>query len=89
MPPKYGKRDLNEDLIKEALRAAGATVVSINMKAVPDLLVGFRGANFLLEVKGDKGELTPDQIDFFQTWEGHKAIVRTIEDALKEIKAID
>lgn len=51
-------RDTNERPIIEALRAAGATVTQLDGKGVPDLLVGFRGQTFLLEVKlplGAKG----------------------------------
>jgi len=44
-------RDGNEKEIIKALRAAGASVTPLNGAGVPDLLVGYDGATFLLEVK--------------------------------------
>lgn len=56
----YGKRaarrDDSEGPIVEALRAAGASVTVIGMgDGVPDLLCGFRGTTYLLEVKAPLG----------------------------------
>jgi hypothetical protein len=44
-------RDKNEREIVDALRKAGATVTQLNEKGVPDLLVGYAGRTYLLEVK--------------------------------------
>ncbi len=79
------KRDVNEAEIVLALQYAGATVVRLSQKGVPDLLVGFNGHNFLFEVKTPKGSPTPDQVTFFETWEGSVHIVRSTEDALRII----
>lgn len=49
------RRDSNEEPIVDALRGAGATVSRLNEDGVPDLLVGFRGRTFLLEVKHPRG----------------------------------
>jgi hypothetical protein len=45
------QRDLNEREIVEALEAAGASVQRMDGKGVPDLLVGFRGETWLIEIK--------------------------------------
>lgn len=45
------QRDANEPAIVRALQAVGASVSKQNEKGAPDLLVGFRGETFLLEVK--------------------------------------
>lgn len=79
------KRDVNEAEIVLALQYAGATVVRLSQKGVPDLLVGFEGVNYLMEVKTRKGSPTPDQVTFFETWEGNVHLVRSIEDALRII----
>lgn len=51
-PRGYARmRDANEKPIVLALRAVGAHVTQLDGKGVPDLLVGFRGATHLLEVK--------------------------------------
>lgn len=76
--------DANQNEIVEALRKAGASVYSLASvgHGVPDLLVGFRGQTFLLEVKTRKGRLTHAQKQFHATWDGHIAVVRSVEDAL-------
>lgn len=47
------KIDANQPMIVKALRAFGATVQTLAAvgKGCPDLLVGYKGKNFLLEVK--------------------------------------
>lgn len=79
------KRDSNEAEIVAVLKAAGASVVQLSQEGVTDLLVGFNETNFLLEVKTGTGKLTAAQIDFFETWNGQKAIVRTPDEALRII----
>lgn len=44
-------KDTKHSAIVKALRAIGAQVESINGKDVPDLIVGYRGRVFILEVK--------------------------------------
>lgn len=44
-------RDSNEVEIVTALQQVGASVTRIGEPGVPDLLVGFRGETYLLEVK--------------------------------------
>jgi len=55
MPVYAKKRDKNEPAIIDALIEAGAHVTQLGDFGVPDLLVGFRGKTFLLEVKGELG----------------------------------
>lgn len=73
-----------------ALRKAGATVVSISDigNGCPDLLVGFRGDNYLMEVKDGLEKLTADEAEFARSWEGESYVVRSVEAALKIIGAI-
>ena len=67
---RYAARvDQNQDQIVLALRAAGAYVWVIGLPV--DLLVGYKGHTFLVEVKnGPKRRLTPLQADFFENWSG-------------------
>ena len=61
--------DANQTQIVSALRAAGATVWIIGLPV--DLLVGYKGHTFLVEVKtNSKKRLTSLQTDFFETWGG-------------------
>ena len=61
--------DANQDQIVVALRAAGANVWIISLPV--DLLVGYKGHTFLVEIKtGAKERLTSLQADFFESWGG-------------------
>jgi hypothetical protein len=82
------KVDLNQMEIVASLRKIGATVQSLATvgDGCPDLLVGFQGINYLMEVK-DGGKvpsaqkLTPDQVKWHIEWCGEVHIVRSVEDA--------
>ena len=98
------KRDDNEGGIVAALRARGATVTHLDDSGVPDLLVGFQGKTYLLEVKlptnkdgtahrrksqGGEGELTESQVKWWKTWTGYPAsVVHSVEEALAVIGAV-
>jgi hypothetical protein len=61
--------DKNQEEIVSALRAAGAYVWIIGLPV--DLLVGYKGQTFLVEVKnGPRKRLTALQDDFFKNWSG-------------------
>ena len=92
--------DANQVDVVRALREAGAFVRVINQgEGLPDLLVGFRGKTFLMEVKdGDKmpsqRRLTDAEADFFANWTGGPlGIVESPRDALemltKELDSLD
>ena len=61
--------DANQAQVISALRAAGAYVWIIKLPV--DLLVGYKGHTFLVEIKdGPKKRLTALQEDFFKNWAG-------------------
>jgi len=61
--------DANAIQVVSALRAAGAYVWIIGLPV--DLLVGYKGHTFLMEIKdGPKKRLTVLQADFFENWLG-------------------
>ena len=87
------KTDANQASIMAALRQVGATVVDLSAvgRGVPDLLVGFRGNTYLLEVKNKAGRnrLTADQDVFLAWWHGvPPVIVYNENDALIAIDAV-
>jgi len=93
---RANKIDANQNDIVAALRKAGATVRIVSQgEGIPDLLVGFKGETFLLEVKdGQKPpsarQLTPAEKKFFDEWTGGIcAIVESVEDALKLLDGIE
>ncbi len=84
---RRAKVDANQKDIVAALRLAGCSVTSLATvgKGCPDLLVGYEGQNYLLEVKGPRGVLTPDQEDWHGDWCGSVSIVRDVEQALNAV----
>jgi hypothetical protein len=83
---RHAKRtDANQEAIVKALRDAGAYVWIISLPV--DLLVGYKGHTFLVEIKTDaKKRLTALQADFFENWSGSTlARVDSPEAALRMI----
>ena len=72
--------DANQTEIVRALEKYGCSVYVI--KKPVDLLVGRNGVNILMEVKTEKGKMTPEQKEFFDTWRGQKDVVHSVEEAL-------
>jgi hypothetical protein len=94
---RAARRDANEAEIIAALRAVGATVQQLSGEDVPDLLVGFRGVDYLVEVKmplGPKGGasdrvLSEGQATWHAAWRGRPpVVVRAVEEALAAIGAV-
>lgn len=77
--------DANQTQIVSALRAAGAYVWIIGLPV--DILVGYKGQTFLVEIKdGPKKTLTKLQQDFFANWCGGTLCrIDNAEDALRMI----
>lgn len=93
---RAARTDANQREIVEALRAVGATVQPLHTVGggCPDLLVGWRGTNYLLEIKdGRKSKsrrrLTPDEEQFFFEWRGQAAVVKSADEALRHIGAVE
>lgn len=81
--------DRNQAEIVAALRAMGATVQPLHAvgQGCPDLLVGWRGRNVLLEVKDwkampSKRKLTPAQVEWHGGWKGQVVVVENVDAAL-------
>ena len=74
-----GKRDANEGTIVAALEAAGARVLRVSGKGLPDVFVRYQGRWTPLEVKSRTGTKTAAQREI--DW----AVVRTVEQAFGEI----
>lgn len=85
----YKKIDKNQNEIVGALRSVGASVESLakipNAKGVPDLLVGWHGKNYLMEIKNRDNRLTSFQEKWQRVWQGSVFNVRTIEEAFMVI----
>lgn len=94
---KYAARaDANQPKIIQALKDVGASVTSLHRVGMgcPDLLVGFRNKNFLLELKdGEKPpsarKLTPPQERWHDMWAGQAVVVSSVGGALAAIGAVE
>jgi hypothetical protein len=82
---------INQAEIIKSLREVGAEVTDLSRfgQGFPDLCVGFRGVNYLLEVKTEHGKLTDAEVEWFHNWKGQAAVVRNVAEALWEIGAVE
>jgi hypothetical protein len=83
--------DANQPDIVRALRGVGASVLHCHtLKNCFDILVGYRGRTFLMEIKvSEKEKLTTGEAEFQRTWRGSTYhIVYTVDQALKIITAL-
>lgn len=85
---RAAKVDANQAEIVDALRRVGASVQPLHAvgAGVPDLLVGYRFANYLLECKRDeKAKLTDRQVRWHEVWRGSVLTVTSPEDAIEQL----
>ena len=88
---KRGKIDSNHSEIVQALRQIGATVQSLASvgNGCPDLLVGFRGINVLLEIKsGRRYGFTDAETKWNNAWRGLCCVACTKEQAIAHVVEI-
>ena len=81
--------DANQPAIVAALRGIGASVLHLHqLKNCCDLLVGYRGRTFLMEVKDpsqpeSKRQLTPGEAAFRESWRGSPYhVIHSFDEAL-------
>ena len=84
--------DDNHKEIVDGLRAVKASVQSLAPigKGCPDILVGYRGVNYVMEIKDgskppSKRQLTEDEIGWHRAWCGTVLTVNSLEEAIKAI----
>lgn len=90
---RAGRVDSNQATIVDVLRFVGATVAITSGAGhgLPDLLVGWRGKTFMIEVKDGRRKLsarrlTRDEQWFVDHWVGHPvAIVESETETLRAI----
>jgi len=88
---RAAKVDDNQAEIVRSLRKLGASVEPALARCgsgCPDLLVGFAGRTYVLEVKIPGKALTTDERKWHQEWRGQVAIVTTWQEAAAVIGAI-
>lgn len=92
MPKFAANIDANQPAIVGALRAVGASVTHTHMvgRGFPDIVCGFRGLTFLLEIKDgskppSRRKLTEVEREWHAAWRGHVAVVENEAEALRAI----
>jgi hypothetical protein len=82
------RADGNQADIVAALKRIGASVADTHLvgSGFPDLVVGYRGATGLLELKLPGRDLEPHQRDWHAAWRGAPVLVaRTVDEAIAEL----
>jgi hypothetical protein len=89
---RAARTDANHAAIVKALRAVGASVQSLAGVAdgCPDILVGYRGVNLLLELKDSTKppsgrRLTAEQVKWIEAWRGDVRVVDSVGGALRAL----
>lgn len=80
--------DANQPAVVKALRAIGASILYTHqLKNCFDILVGYRGRTFLMEIKAsEKDQLTPGEAEFRDSWRGSPYhVVYTPDQAIRII----
>ncbi len=87
---RAAKVDANQAEIVKALRSIGCSVQHLHSigQGCPDILVGYRGRNFLFELKVGKGKLTEDEKAWALLWRGQVETANSFEDIKKFLTGI-
>ena len=92
---RAAKVDDNQKAIVKVLRNMGCSVQHLHAVGAgcPDLLVGYKGFNILLEIKDgtnvpSKQKLTPDQVIWHRDWRGQVEVVNSEDTAILAVLRI-
>jgi len=88
---RAAKVDENQNRVVKALRKIPGVSVAITSqlgKGFPDLVVGYKKSNYLIELKdGEKfksqQKLTDDEIEWHSKWKGHVIICNSLDEILE------
>jgi hypothetical protein len=75
-------RDKSEPEIVKALEALGWKWCPVYARNKPDGFAAKGGRTVAIENKTGKAKLRPGQQQFFDTWPGEKAVLRSVEDVI-------
>ena len=92
MKRRAARVDSNQTEIVKAFRRLGASVAHTHTlgNGFPDVVVGVRGVNYLVEIKdGSKPpsqrKLTQDEQEFRGAWRGQYVVIESIDDVIQFI----
>ena len=89
---KKARVDANQKEVVKQLRDRGVSVLHTHQlgKGAPDLILGYYGSNYLVELKDgaktkSQQKLTADELDFMNKWRGNYAVCNSLEQILQLI----
>ena len=92
---RRGSRDRNHSAIQRALESLGVTCVDVsNCTDAFDIIAGYRGVTFAVEVKRADGKpsqraLRPSQAEKHDAWNGRPIeVVRTLDDCAEVVERV-
>lgn len=95
MPRLAAKVDTNQPMMVMVLRKLGYSVAVTSQlgKGFPDLVVGRRGVNVLVEVKDpdkppSKRKLTADEMEWHDKWKGIVITAQTVDDVVQAFSSL-
>lgn len=90
------KIDKNQPGLVKQMRQVGMSVFVTSMvgNGFVDVVCGYRGMNFLIEIKDpaqphSKRKLTPDEQIFHDNWKGSTHVVETIFDVMRILNEVN
>lgn len=85
--------DANQPAIVKALRESGATVLHLHAvgQGCPDICVGWKGANFLFEIKDpmkppNQRKLSDDERAMHAAWTGQVCVIENAAEAFAVLR---
>lgn len=78
---RFTRRDTSEKPIIAFLKAAGWSVMQVNVRDGPDLFVSKSGVTIAVECKTGKAKQEPGQKQWMERWQGTAFVLRDVADA--------
>lgn len=82
----FSRKDKNQGELVTALEKLGCTVMDLSAvgEGCPDIVVGYRGMNYLAEIKQPKKQLSLGQRANAMWWRGGRVYtLRTVQDCIR------
>lgn len=91
MARRASRVDGNQAAIVQRFRECGASVLHLHMVGddCPDLLIGSKGVNVLVELKTPVGALSVGQREFIKEWRGDDVwVIRSPDEAQRLVNEV-
>ena len=83
---RKARLDSNQRELVAFAKKHGATVTHLHPlgRGIPDILIGYRGRNYLIEIKSsEKSKLSEDEQTFFNNWRGSASVITSKIDLIR------